>query len=271
LAGFPDWYDEIEIVRVLAGVRYRTTGTVGDDVYRIEASVNDQFRAPAGHVYTPTSWNFFTPIVGAGGPNQPPLNADFPAAKVLVRPNVASYREVSATLTKNPTLAPGAGEYTWPAIAHADLATTTFRVAAAPVAGTPGNDAYQVQLDAAWLDLYGYEKPRPPEVSDLRLTRLADGTLEASFQPLAGAQRYNIYAGQLDTLRAGGLDHGSSAVCAGPTSDAGGGRLKASISAGQQPAGATYWLVTAHVDGVESPSATRTGGLELDRAQSTCH
>jgi lysophospholipase L1-like esterase len=269
--GFPDWWDEIQIVRVLAGVRYRTTGTVGDDVYRIEASVNDQFRAPAGHVYTPTSWNFFTPIVGGGGPNQPPLNADFPTIKVLVRPNLASYREVSAALTKNPTLGGGAGEYTWPAVSHADLTTTTLRVAAAPVAGTPGNDAYQVQLDAAWLDLYGYEKSRPAEVQALRLTRLADGTVEASFQPLAGAQRYNVYLGHLDTLRAGGLDHGAGAHCASPTSDAGGGRLKASVSAGQQPAQASYWLVTAHVDDVESPSATRTGGLELDRAQSTCH
>ena len=156
-------------------------------------------------------------------------------------------------------------------MSHADLATTTLRVASAPVAGTPGNDAYQVQLDAAWLDLYGYEKSRPAEVQQLRLTRLVDGTVEASFQPLAGAQRYNVYLGHLDTLRAGGLDHGAGAHCASPTSDAGGGRLKASVSAGQQPPEATYWLVTGHVDDVESPSATRTGGLELDRAQSTCH
>ena len=128
-----------------------------------------------------------------------------------------------------------------------------------------------MQLDAAWLDLYGYEKPRPPEVSDLRLTRLADGTVEASFAPLAGAQRYNVYLGSLDTLRAGGLDHGVAPACAAPTADAGDGRLEASLTSAQQPAGALYWLVTAHVDGVESPSGTATGGIELDRAQSTCH
>ncbi len=265
-AGFPDWWDEIQIVKVLAGVRYRTTGTVGDDFYRIEASINDQFRAPAGYNYTPTSWNFFTPIVGGGGPD-----ATFPNVELLVRPNVATYREVSATLTKNAVLAGGAGEYVWPALTHADLATTSFRVAAAPKAATPGNDAYQVQLDAAWLDLYGYEKPRPPEVSDLRLTRLVDGTIQASFQALAGAQRYNVYQGHLDTLRAGGEDHGAGALCAPPTSDAGGGRLQVSVSAAQQVADPTYWLVTAHVDGVESPSGTQTGGIELDRAQSTCH
>ena len=68
LGGFPDWYDEIQIVRVVAGVRYRTSGTVVDDYYRAEASVNGQFRPPAGHDYTPTDWNFFTPIVGGGGP-----------------------------------------------------------------------------------------------------------------------------------------------------------------------------------------------------------
>jgi hypothetical protein len=52
-AGFPDWWDEIQIVKVLAGVRYRTTGTVGDDFYRMEASLNDQFRAPAGTTTRP--------------------------------------------------------------------------------------------------------------------------------------------------------------------------------------------------------------------------
>jgi len=265
-AGFPDWWDEVQIVKVVAGVRYRTTGTVGDDFYRIEASINDQFRPPAGFNFTPTGWNFFTPIVGSGGPD-----GTFPNVALLVRPNVASYREVSATLTKNAVLAGGAGQYTWPALTHADLATATFRIAAAPKAATPGNDAYQVQLDAAWLDLYGYEKPRPPEVSDLRLTRLADGTIQVSFQPLAGAQRYNVYQGHLDTLRAGGLDHGAGPFCAAPTSDAGGGRLQASVSLAQQVANATYWLVTAHVDDVESPSAMATGGIELDRAQSTCH
>ena len=40
LLGFPDYFDEIRIVRVIAGVRYRTSGTVGDDPYRIEASLD---------------------------------------------------------------------------------------------------------------------------------------------------------------------------------------------------------------------------------------
>ena len=32
LSGFPDWFDEIQIVKVISGVRCRTAGTVVDDV-----------------------------------------------------------------------------------------------------------------------------------------------------------------------------------------------------------------------------------------------
>lgn len=274
LAGFPDWYDEDRIVKAIVGVRYRTTGTVNDDFYRIEAAPTGQFRAPAGHAYTPTDWNFFTPIVGGGGPNQPAENPDYPTEKLLVRPNVASFREVSATLTKNPTLPVGSAEYVWPAISQADLATTAVRVAAAPVSGTSGNDAYQVELDAAWIDLYGWQAARPAEVGALRGDRLADGTLEVSFAALGGAQRYNLYFGRLDTLRAGGYDHGVGAPagpqCAATTADAGGGRLKIAVQSGNQPGGDTYYLVTAHVGDVESPAGTRTGGAEIDRSQSVC-
>lgn len=274
LTGFPDWFDEVQIVRVLAGLRYRTAGTVADDFYRMEASPGGQFRPPSGHAYTPTNWNFYTPIVGGGGPNQPPENPDFPTAALLVRPNLASYREVSATLGKNPTLPPGASDYTWPAITHADLATTAFRVAAAPVAGTTGNDEYQVELDAAWLDLYGWEKPRPAEVANLVVNRLADGSLEAVFDPVAGAQRYNLYFGRLATVRGGTYDHGLGAPagprCAATTQGAEAGRLKIVVIPAEQPAGDSDLLVTAHVEDVESPSGSRSGGAEIDRSQSIC-
>ncbi len=98
-------------MRVLAGVRYRITGTVGDDFYRVEASVTGQFRPPPGFAYTPTNWNLYTPLVGGGGPNQPPENPDYPTEKLLAIPDVSSFREVTATLTKNPTLPGGAAEY----------------------------------------------------------------------------------------------------------------------------------------------------------------
>ena len=274
LQGFPDWYDEDRIVKAVVGVRYRTTGTVTDDFYRMEASPTGVFRPAPGHAYAPTDWNYYTPIVGGGGPNQPPENPDYSTAKLLARPNVASYREVSATLTKNPTLPVGASDYEWPAVSQTDLATATVRVASAPVALTAGNDNYQVELDAAWIDLYGWQAARPSEVVSLRLDRLADGTVEASFDTLPAAARYDLYFGRLATLRSGGYDHGAAApagpLCAASTADAGGGRLEIAVTPASQPSADSYWLVTGHVDDVESPAGTRSDGTEIDRSQSVC-
>jgi len=272
LAGFADWLDELQIVKAVAGVRYRTAGTVADDFYRMEASVTGQFRPPPGFNYTNTNWNFYTPIVGGGGPNKPDLNPDYGNAKLLVRPNVGSYREVAATLTKNPVLPAGADDYQWPALTHEELATTAIRVAAAPVAATPGNDAYQVELDAAWIDLYGWEKPRPQEAGGLRVRRLADGSLEVSFDEVPGAQRYNLYFGRLGAL--GAYDHGAAApagpFCDAPTQSEGPGRLKIVVAPADQPAADAYLGVTAHVDDVESPFGFASDGTEIDRSQSVC-
>lgn len=274
LAGFPDWFDEIRIVRVVSGVRYRTGGTVGDDEYRMEASVTGQFRPDPGFDYSPTHWNFYTPIVGGGGPSQPADNPDYPGIELLAFPDVADYREVSATLTKNPVLEPGAPEYSWPPLTHEDLATTAIRVASAPVGGTPGNDGYTVELDAAWLDLYGWEKPRPGEAGELRVDGLTDGSLEISFEPVAGAQRYNVYFGRLSTLSGGAYDHGASApagpLCDAPTESTGDGRLRVSVDPSDQPSEDAYVLVTAHADDVESPAGHRSDGTEIDRSQSVC-
>ncbi len=270
--GFPDWYDEIAIVKVIAGVRYTTAGAVADDFYRIEASLDETFRPGPGYDYTTTNWNFYTPIVGAGGPNKPDGDPDYGNAELLVVPDVVAPREATATLTGNPVLAPGGADYDWPPPGHADLATTTVRVAAAPVAATPGNDAYTVELDAAWLDLYGWEKPRPGEVTGLRVDRAPDGSLEVSFDELAGAQRYNLYFGRLAAL--GAYDHGAGAPagprCAAATEAAGPGRLRIVVAPEDQPTEAAYVVVTGHVDDVESPTGFRSAGAERDRSQSTC-
>jgi lysophospholipase L1-like esterase len=273
LFGFPFWFDDVQIVKVIAGVRYRTTGQVTDDYYRVEASPSGQFEPPPDFDFTPVNWNFSTPMVGGGGPNQPPENADYPDARLLALPDVPVYREVSATLTKNPVLLPDAEDYSWPPINGMDLATSAIRVVAAPVAGTTGNDDYTVELDAAWLDLYGWEKTRPPEVADLRLELQADGDLDLLFQALPGAQRYNVYTGRIATLPAG-YDHGAGAP-AGPhcglsTQDAGGGRRRATLTSLQQAEMPFYVLVTAHVDDVESPAGRASSGIEIDRSQSVC-
>ncbi len=272
LSGFPDWFDEIQIVRVVSGVRYRTTGTVADDFYRMESSVSGVFRAPPGHPFTPLDWNFYTPIVGGGGPNAPATNADYPNAELLALPDVGTWRDVSATLTKNPVQNAGSTQYDWPALTHAELATTAIRVASAPVAGTVGNDGYSVELDAAWLDLYGYEKARPQEITGVRLGKGATGELEIEFDALAGSQRYNLYFGRLGALP--DYDHGTAAQVA-PDCDAGpanigGGRLQMVVAPAGQPGSDAYFLVTAHVDDVESPSGTDSDGGEIDRSQSDC-
>ena len=105
-------------------------------------------------------------------------------------------------------------------------------------------------------------------------SRLADGTLEVSFDPLPAARRYNLDWGRLDTLRSGTYDHGATApavaLCGAPTQDASGGRLKIIVPPGGQPGVDTYLLVTAHVDDVESPSGMRSDNTEIDRSQSIC-
>lgn len=266
---FPDWFDEVKIAKVVAGVRYRTSGTFQDDLYRIEASPTGVFEAPPGHAYSTTDWNFYTPIVGGGGPNAPASNADYGNARLLVRPEVPAFREVSALVTKNPVLEPGGATYAWPPLTHEDLSTLEVRVVAASVGSTPGV-AGRVEVDAFWLDLYGWEAERPVEAEALRVDSLADGTLEVSFEPVPGADRYNLYWGSLDALAAGGYDHGAGADCAAATEDAGGGRLKIVVPPGSQPSGPSYALVTAHVDDVESPAGTASDGTEIDRSQSTC-
>ena len=71
---------------------------------------------------------------------RPVLHGDVSAAAraLLVVPQPADFREVSATLTKNPIVAAGQPNYSWPAVTHEDLASTEFRVAAAPVEAWEG-------------------------------------------------------------------------------------------------------------------------------------
>ncbi len=269
-AGFPAWLDELVPVRVVAGVRYHTSGAVTGDFYRIEASVDGAFRAPAGHAYTPTDWNFYTPIVGSGGPNAPALAPDYPGVKTLVQPNVATPRTASATLTKNPVVSADGRGYEWPALTLEELGTTEIRLVAAPVDGSAAE--YALLVDAVWLDVYGLEKERPQQVGNLDVARESDGALTLTFDEAPSAQRYNVYFGSLAELAASGtFDHGSGdSQCDTPTSAAGPGRRSTRIDASAVPAGPRYVLVTAHVDDVESPTGVSSEGQERDRSQNTC-
>ena len=79
----------------------------------------------------------------------------------------------------------------------------------------------------------------------LLVTGDGNGGLFLDFDELAGAQRYNLYAGSLDALGAGGWDHGGDAGgpwCAAPTDPAGAGlhlALAAALSATLAACGAT--------------------------------
>ncbi len=269
-SGFPSWYDEVTPVRVVAGVKYRTTGTVTDDFYRVEASVTGTFRPPPGFAYTPTNWNFYTPLVGTGGPNMPVENADYPSLPSLVVPNVPDYRTVTALLTKNPVLTADGKDYVDPPLTRDELGTAEIRVASAPVANTPGDD-YRVVVDAVWLDVYGTTKPRPAEIANLAVTRNADGGLTLAFDTLASSQLYNLYTGSLATLLANGTyDFGTRTRCNTPVTAAGPARQQTVLAPAEVPAFAAYFLVTGRVDGVESPAGYASNGSERDRSQSTC-
>lgn len=269
LAGFPDWYDEVVPVKVIAGVRYRTTGTVGDDLYRIEAALGDQFRPPPGHAYTPFNWIWFTPIVGGGGPNAPSEDPDYPDARLLVRPNVASFREASASVLKNPIRDPGAGVYTWPAVSREELGTAQIRLASAPIAGTAGDD-YRVLIDYAYLDVYGPVKPRPAELAALRLTKPAAGSIELSWAELPGSERYNVYAGTLASIGTGSYDHGTDVRCDVPVTTPSPARRSTTFSGAAVPPGNSYFLATGRIDGVESPAGFDSAGAEIDRSLNRC-
>jgi hypothetical protein len=149
----------------------------------------------------------------------------------------------------------------------------TIRVVSAPVAATPGNDFYSVELDTVWVDLYGRELQRPPEVDNLIMVENPDGSLDLSFDAVADADRYNLYVGRLTALP-GGYDHGPAApagpFCALATEDLGGGRLGATLPSSLQPSVGAYYLVTAHRYEVESPSGRDVLGVEIDRSQSIC-
>lgn len=268
--GFPDWYDEITPVKVLAGIRYKTGGTVTDDFYRVEASVNDQFRPPAGFNYSATNWIFYTPLVGSGGPNAPAEAPDYSAVPVLVTPNVSSFRVASASLLKNPVLSTDGRGYDWPALTRTELGQSQIRVVSAPVARTAG-DSFDVQVDAAWLDIYGTIKPRPAEVKNLMLGRGTGASLVLTFDVLMNSEIYNIYAGTLSALRpSGAYDHGQHTWCNSATSPAGPNRLSTTIPGAEIPPADSYFLVTGRVDGVESPAGFSSTGKEIDRSLNRC-
>jgi len=145
-------------------------------------------------------------------------------------------------------------------------------LASAPVAGTGGNDAWFVALDAAGsISTAGRSRGLPRSRTSARASR--HGTLEVSFDPLPAPALQPLFRAA-EHGPSGSYDHGhggtAAPLCAAPTQNAGGGRLKIVVTSSQVPSVDGYFLVTAHVDDVESPAGTRSSGEEIDRSQSIC-
>lgn len=141
------------LTQAVVHVRYRTTAAPVDDVYRMEASVEGTFAPPGADA---TSWNSIQPIVGGAGNS---------GAEVLAFADQPVYRTVSTLLTQ------GSPEDGQPTLSWQDLADLSVRIQGLPQGAA---DAFDVEWDAAWLELYGI----PP----LRLLVRGDGTVGSSLQ-----------------------------------------------------------------------------------------
>jgi hypothetical protein len=122
------------LAQVVVNVRYRTSALPVDDYYRLEASVDGTFSAPGS---TASTWNTIVPIVGGAGNN---------GAEILAFPHQPSYRTVSTVVSQG---APDNGD---PSLTWSDLANLKVRLKGTTVNTT---DSFDVEWDAAWLDLYG--------------------------------------------------------------------------------------------------------------------
>lgn len=115
-------------------VAYRTDAPPGDDRYRFEAAVDGLFQTPGSTMQT---WNTILPIVGSAGNGK---------AVLLAFPDQPTWRTAGITLTRGVPI-DGTTGVGWP-----DLASLAVRFQGLPQ-GSP--DPFQVEWDAAWVDLYG--------------------------------------------------------------------------------------------------------------------
>ncbi len=132
LAGF-DATPRGLLQQIVVRVRYRTTGPIQDDTYRLEASVDGTFSAPGS---TSQDWNTVVPIVGSAGG----------AIPVLAVPDPAAWREVSALVSKGAAI-DGAPTLIW-----GDLANLSVRLVGSATGAADGVD---IEWDVADLELWG--------------------------------------------------------------------------------------------------------------------
>ena len=184
---------DIMPVRIVVGVRYKTTAAFTDDTHLFDASLVD-FAAPQ---YTVTGWDTVTPIVGGSGTAG---NIGTPSAVNALK-NVTQYRDASAMVTKN-AIDDGrvTGFYSWPLPDAADVSALKVRLRVTAV-GAP--DAARVDWDGAWLWVFGTSSSVTPpgEVSPvgspkpLLVTKQAGVHLEWGAEPVA--ETYRVWRGDI--------------------------------------------------------------------------
>jgi hypothetical protein len=103
---------------------------------------------------------------------------------------------------------------------------------------------------------------RPEEVEILRLS-CASGVLEASWDPAAAADSYNVYRGSLASLAAGSYDHTEVGACGIP------GTTDSSLSCEADGNGYYYLVVGDNIIG-EGSYGTSSSAVPRDTALSPC-
>ncbi len=76
--------------------------------------------------------------------------------------------------------------------------------------------------------------------------------------------------GVVASVHLGVHDHGNTSSCAPAVQAGGPGRRSTDLAVVSVPAAGSYFLVTAHVDDVESPAGYGSDAVEIDRSQSIC-
>jgi len=196
-------------VRVIAGVRFKTTAAFADDTHLFDASFVD-FAAPQ---WSFTGWDTSTPLVGGSG-----LGGNIAASsRVNAMPNVTSWRDVTAMVTLN-AVDDGrvTGSYSWPDPTAADIASLKIRLTVSQ-AGTP--DAAQVEWDGAWLWVYGTGSGAvspPGEVSGAGdgplLVRRSNGIV-LTWDGEPAAETYRIWRGDIGNWTGARAEPGVAGGC----------------------------------------------------------
>jgi hypothetical protein len=171
---------------------------------------------------------------------------------VNVYPDVPQFREVSAPVTVNlPDDGTATGLLSFPPPTWTDLETLSVRLRMGQRGAGP--DAFGIEWDAAWLEIYGKPSAVPPPPGEVRNLRVAcdPSGVALSWDPLLDATGYDVFRGDLDALGPGYAHVLAGSSPATTTVDA-------QVSCGD--AGNDYWLVAGTNAGGRGTCGTASDG-----------